>query len=89
MVYSELGRCNLSKLIEIKMVDFWAGIVHSNTHKLSNTVYRLLNVMYINDVYQSPWLSKIKTILDYSGLSNVWQAGVNFNRLWLKKCNTA
>lgn len=84
MVYGELGTCSLSKSIENRMVNFWASIVHGKSHKLTNTVYRLLKVMYDTGVYKSPWMCKIKTILDSSGMSNLWHIGTNFNKTWLK-----
>jgi len=72
-------------LVENRMLHFWSSIVHSNPSKLSHRMYNLMKVLYDKGIYESPWMIKIKDILDKSGMSNLWLSGTYVNRTWLKQ----
>lgn len=89
MVYGELGRHRLIKTIEVRMVTFWARIVNGSKYKLSYTLYNLLRTLHEKGIYSSGWIIKVKSILDYSGMSYVWNFATNNNETlidinWLK-----
>ena len=74
MVYGEVGRVPLQNIIDKRMLNFWHRTVYSKESKLSNTVYRVLLKLHFDDIYHSGWLLKIKSILDNTGFSYVWQS---------------
>ena len=89
MAYGELGRHKLIKTVEVRMVTFWARIVNGSKYKLSYTLYNLLRTLHEKGIYSSGWIIKVKSILDYSGMSYVWNFPTNNNETlidinWLK-----
>ena len=74
MVLGELGRLKLDKYIESRMINFWCNLVHSGQDKLSGKVYIIMKILFEENVYQSPWLKKIKITLDSIGMSNLWDS---------------
>ena len=85
MVYGETGRNELRATIEKRMIIFWYKIANSKNHKLSNIIYRLTRSLHDKGIYQSPWLVKIKSILDNVGLSYLWNYDLSLvNQSWLK-----
>lgn len=84
MIYGELGRKSLDTFIEKRMINFWIRILDSNSNKLSSTMYQLMKNMYDKDVFKSNWLTKIKSILDKCGFSNLWSENMLVNHKWMK-----
>jgi hypothetical protein len=85
MVYGELGKNALSTVVNERMVNFWFKLVNSKSSKLSNMIYILIKSIHDKGIYQSPWLLKIKAILDNAGLSYVWDHNsVVISGAWLK-----
>ena len=72
MAYGELGRYRVIKDIELRMINFWCKIVNGSEHKLSHMVYRFLRILHDNNLYKSPWIVKVKSVLDRAGMSYVW-----------------
>ena len=64
MVYGELGRHKLIKLVESRMVTFWGRIANGDGNKLSCMMYKYLRVLHDKRIYTSPWLLKIKSIFE-------------------------
>ena len=71
MIYGELGKYPMMKTVECRMLNFWCRIINSKDYKLSKIMYRLLKNMYDNNLYKSPWLTKIYDALDKCGLVNL------------------
>ena len=84
MVLGELGRFSLEKYISNRMINFWCNLEHSGQNKLSGMVYNVLKLLYNENVYQSPWIKKIKTLLDMLGMSDLWYTCENTNSTWIK-----
>lgn len=85
MVYGELGRSGIRTVVDKRLVMYWYKLVRSKSSKLSNITYRLLRSLYDKGVYHSPWLKKIKSILDNVGLSYLWNSDLGLvNITWLK-----
>ena len=84
MVLGKLGRLKLEKYIESKMINFWCNLVHSGQDKLSGKVYIIMKILFEENVYQSPWLKKIKMTLDSIGMSNLWDSCETTSREWVK-----
>jgi len=88
MVYGELGRKTLKIKIFKRMIGFWLKILLSKESKLSNILYRLTRVLHDSEnenEMKSAWLTKIKSILDNCGLSNVWVRPEQFDSEWILK----
>ena len=84
MVLCELGRLNLEKYIESRMINFWCNLVHSGQGKLSGKVYLILKLLFERNIYQSPWLIKINKTLNNIGMSNLWDSCETTSRHWVK-----
>jgi hypothetical protein len=83
MTYGELGKCNLRRQVDSRIILFWAKTVNGKTTKLSTSIYNMLKKMYDNDVFKSKWITKVKEILDYNGFSYLWDQK-EINMKWLK-----
>ena len=85
MVYGELGRTALCSSVDKRMINFWYKVANSKTHKLTSIMYRLMRSLYNKGIFQSPWLLKIKSVLDNAGLSYLWDHDLSLvNKFWLK-----
>ena len=98
MIYGELGRHKLIKTIEVRMVNFWCELINSSGHKLSHMFLKALKSFHDNGIYSSSWLIKVKSILDKTGMSYIWNIpddglppltpprhGPVISKIWLKK----
>ncbi len=56
MVYREQGITDLQKVIDCKMVNYWARIVNSKESKFSHIMYNLLKHLHDNNMCKSPWI---------------------------------
>ena len=68
MMYGELGRLPVSITIKLRMAGFWGKMLTGKQEKLSYNLYQML----LSDWVNVKWISKIKNILDESGLSYIW-----------------
>ncbi len=84
MVLGELGRFKIRKYIDNRMMNFWLRLKYGKSSKLSCTMYRLLEKMSDSNHYISPWILKIKNILDSMGMSDLWSME-SLNRSWFKQ----
>ena len=84
MVYGELGRFPLVIDIQKRLIGYWARLITGKSTKLSKVMYDCLLHLYSAGIYESPWLLRIKQILDTCGLSYVWQEQSNISIEWLK-----
>lgn len=67
MVYGESGKYPIANIVYRRMISFWIKVSEGKTSKLSSIFYRLIYKLHINNLYHSPWLMKIKTLLCNSG----------------------
>ena len=93
MVYGETGRTHLRVLIKTKMVCFWHKIITGINSKLSYRLLYLLNkIKEQNQDEQnkpsSPWLKKVKEILESCNMINIWQNPKSFKPNQLRKTLT-
>ena len=68
MVYGELGRYPLNIEYTSRCILFWARIISGPVSKLSVKMYNLLYKMYNLGIYNSPWLSFVKSTYCLLGL---------------------
>ena len=86
-VLGELGSKNLRQVIDNRLLNFWLRLKNGKSSKLSCTMYKLLVNMANANTYISPWLSKVVSLLNNLGLSNLFYE-TNVNTLWFKKAVT-
>ena len=59
------------------MIMFWPNICQdSENHKISNLMYKLSYKLNEKNVYKSPWLNCVKTILEDCGSLGIWGSQV-------------
>ena len=66
------------------MINFWCNLVHSGQDKLSGKVYSIMKILFEENIYQSPWIKKIKMTLDNIGMNNLWDSCETTSREWVK-----
>ena len=77
MVYGELGEYTLIISAQTRMIMFWANICQdSEKLKISNLMDKLLYKLNKENVYKSPWLNCVKTILEDGGFPGIWGSQV-------------
>ena len=74
MLYGETGFTNPSQLIDNRLINFWYSIANGSDSKISSILYKFIKSVYDLDVYKSPWLDKIITLLNVGMLvtCNKW-----------------
>jgi hypothetical protein len=72
MVYGEAGKYPIANLIHSRMISFWIKVSEGKASKLSSLIYRLIYNLHLQNIYDSPWLMKIKTLLCNSGNPSFW-----------------
>lgn len=92
MLYGETGTFLLKRLIDVRMVMFWASIVNGDQRKLSAIFLKLMRRMFIagrGSIDDKPifaWFNRVKNILDENGLSYLfWAQKGEFRSEWLKR----
>ena len=76
MVYGELGRHKLNNTVDVRMVSFWGRLVNGSAHKLSCMMYRLLRTLHDKKIYSSPWILKVHSVFNNTGLSYIWGTSI-------------
>ena len=85
MVLRELNRKKLSVKIENRMLNYWLKIAGDSDNKLTHLMYKLLRNMYDNGTFSSPWLHKIHTLLNSTGMTYLWHMNPNcIDKKWFK-----
>jgi hypothetical protein len=85
MVYGELGTYPLKVSIYSRIVSFWGRLLTGNENKLSLKVYKAMLKLSHNNQDRSQWIDKVKSILNNSGLSYVWDSQSFPSVPWLKQ----
>ena len=81
MIYGELGEYPLILYSQTRMVMFWASVCHDTEKpKISNLMYKLLYRLNEENVYESPWLNCVKTILKDRGFPILLAASLDTAR---------
>ena len=70
-LYGELGREPLSSIVNSRMVIFFTKFLTGDKRKLCYKVYLNFHKILDLGIFQSKWVSYIKNILDFSGMSYI------------------
>ncbi len=71
MVYGETGRYPLEIKIKLRILNFWVKLLQYED-KLCSNMYQLLYSMHQSRAINSKWITYVKSLLDDTGLSYVW-----------------
>lgn len=69
MLYGELGRYPIAITIKTRAISFWARIIHRNSDKFVNIIYKKL--IQVGE-QKFKWTRNIKTILQEIGRNDIW-----------------
>ena len=83
IVYGELGRYPLAVVCKVKLINYWANLIHGKDTKYLYIMYKIMYDMYTNNQCALPWIKAVNSILDECGLSNVWITQSFPNIRWL------
>ena len=83
LVLGELGKHNITKSIEKRIIGFWIRLVHGKSSKFSFIIFEILKMLYEKNIYISPWIKNVKRNLDNLGLSYLWHDCPNINVSYL------
>ena len=72
MIYGEVGKLPLKFTVYSRMINYWFRLLGGKQSKLSSIMYRLLYTLDNNNIFTSPWLAQIKSILVSSGIPFLW-----------------
>ena len=84
MVLGELGRFDLCKIVQERMLNFWLRTITGKEFKLSTIACNILKILSDSDIYSSPWILKIKQVLNSLGMSNLWYEYEKIDKNWFK-----
>jgi hypothetical protein len=84
MVYGELGVYPLQVYARSRIVNYWGRLLTGPQDKLSVVLYKVILELYQTGNVTFKWLNNVKTILDNSGLSNIWDTQTFPSLAWLK-----
>ena len=73
MLYGQSGRYSVNIECTSRCILFWARIILGQVSKMSVKIYNLLYKMYNLGIYNSPWLSFVKSTILSAGFGYVWR----------------
>ena len=79
MLYGEFGTTDINSKVLCRMIIFWAKLKFKNQDKFSSILCNYMHKMYDSVDCSFRWLEHIKTNLDNSGFSWVWDATSDIN----------
>ena len=87
MLYGESNSVDMTTKVNIRMINFWNKISHSNISKFSTQMCCFLNKLYIDnpDDFNFKWSARIKHLLETAGFSYVWNTQ-ELNAKYFVKC---
>ena len=84
MLIGELGMKEITEYIDNRMLNFWSNIATGEESKISTILYKWIKALHDKNIYKSPWLIKIKSILDGIGMHNLFDNISSVNIVWFK-----
>ena len=84
-VYGECGQYPLYIHVYSRIIKFWHKLCVDTDGKLSSSMLKTMHECFNLNIFQSDWLTKVKSILDDCGLSFVWLDPNLVSTEWLNK----
>ena len=83
MIYGELGIYPVNLDIKLRMVSYWARILHGKDNKLSSILYKLMMKIRNDNNEISKWMRFIHDILNECGITFIWTQQNFLSEQWL------
>ena len=84
MVYGELGRYPMEIQIKTRMITYWSKLINGKDKKYAKLLYDLGFKLQQENRGIIAWFENIKSILNHTGLSNIWLEQTTHRTKWLK-----
>ena len=84
MLNGELGMKEITEYIDNRMLNFWCNIATGEDSKISTILYKWIKALHDKNIFKSPWLDKIKSLLDGIGMHSSFNNITNVNKVWFK-----
>jgi len=87
MLFGETGCAPVEIHVKSRVLNYWLRLcLPDNKAKVSSIVYKFLYRMYLNDIYESPYIKFVKETLQDTGLHGIWinQDNITFSQGWFK-----
>lgn len=85
MVYGELGRLPVTIHIKSRILSFWGKLLKCNEPKVSTIMLKLMSHRLKKGMQTPRWLSKVKQLLNDSGLCHMWSSQLSKTSIPLLK----
>ena len=88
MLFGETGCAPIEIHIKSRVLNYWLRLCHPDyKDKVSNITYKFLYKLYLNNVYESPYITFVKKTLQDIGLHGIWlgQDDITFSPVWFKE----
>ena len=82
---AQLGAIPPSVSIKCKILNFWCNLVTGEDEKMSRLMYDYLFKQFSRNIYRSPWLVYVQTLLGECGFLHIWESQSVGNVMWFKK----
>ena len=80
MINGELGLKEISEYIENRMMNFWFQVETGEESKISTILYKWIKILHNRNSYSSPWIQKIETTLEHTGMSSLFDVVANTSK---------
>ena len=84
MINGELGLKEISEYIENRMMNFWFQVETGEESKISTILCKWIKILHNRNSYSSPWIQKIETTLEHTGMSSLFDVVANTSKSWFK-----
>ena len=84
MLIEEHGMKEDTEYIDNKMLNFWSNIATGEESKISTILYKWIKALHDKNIYKSPWLIKIKSIMDGTGMQKLFNNISSVSIVWFK-----
>ena len=84
MVYGELGKYPMEIQIKTRMITYWSKLINGKDKKYAKLLYYLGFKLQQENRGNIAWFENIKSILNHTGLSNIWLEQTTHSTKWLK-----
>ena len=68
MIYGEVGKLPIQVTADKYLISYWLRLLNKDENTLAHIIYMIALNVFLRNEYQTPWLCKVKDIVDTCGL---------------------
>ena len=72
MICGEVCKFPLQLTSEKHMINYWIRLLYKDSTSYAPIIYTITLKLFISGEYKTPWLNRVKGILDNCALSYIW-----------------